>query len=176
MNEELFSLRILTGEDIQAFRALRLYALQASPEAFGRTVEEEEKFSDEEITARLHPLYNIPQRFVVGAWSTDKQLVGMVGFFREEAVKSWHKGTIWGMFVHPEYRRHGIGRMLMQGILQRIVWLGGVERVNLCVNSANEPARSLYESLGFAVFGTERKAMKMGDAYVDEDYMCLELG
>lgn len=175
MDNDMFSLRVLTEEDWQAFRALRLYALRVSPEAFGRTVEEEEGYSDEEITTRLYPVYTFPERFIVGAWTADGQLAGMVGFFREGVVKSQHKGTIWGMFVHPEYRRHGIGRMLMLDILQRIAWIGGVERVNLCVNSVNEPARRLYESLGFVVFGTEHKAMKTGDVYADEDYMCLEL-
>lgn len=175
MNDESLSLRILTLDDRRAFRALRLYALQVAPEAFGRTVQEEEGYSDEDVAARLRPVYTFPQRFVVGAWSADGQLVGMVGFFREGTIKGQHKGTVWGMFVRPECRQHGIGRMLMQDILQRIIWVGGIERVNLSVNSANEPARRLYESLGFVLFGTERKSMKLGDVYDDEDYMCLEI-
>jgi len=33
----------------------------------------------------------------------------------------------------------------------------------------------LYASLGFEVFGTEKRALKVGQRYVDEDYMVLFL-
>ncbi|MNC69114.1 hypothetical protein D3C87_2208900 [compost metagenome] len=51
-----------------------------------------------------------------------------------------------------------------------------MERLNLTVVSDNEPARRLYTSVGFQVYGVERKALKTGGIYYDEDLMVLELG
>jgi hypothetical protein len=36
-------------------------------------------------------------------------------------------------------------------------------------------ARALYRSLGFVVFGTEPRSLKVGQTYVDEDHMMLRL-
>ena len=36
-------------------------------------------------------------------------------------------------------------------------------------------AKRLYISLGFEVFAQESRALKIGDVYVDEDYMVLHL-
>jgi RimJ/RimL family protein N-acetyltransferase len=51
----------------------------------------------------------------------------------------------------------------------------GVEQVQLAVMTANAPARALYVSAGFEVFGLERRALKVGDRYVDEEHMVLHL-
>lgn len=47
----------------------------------------------------------------------------------------------------------------------------GVEQINLCVNTENEPAKALYASLGFETFGVERRAMRVGDRFYDEQHM-----
>jgi RimJ/RimL family protein N-acetyltransferase len=39
----------------------------------------------------------------------------------------------------------------------------------------NEAARNLYLSLGFAVYGTEHEALKLGNRYLDEELMSLKL-
>ena len=36
----------------------------------------------------------------------------------------------------------------------------GIEQIYLSVVTTNEPARNLYASLGFDVFGTEKKGIK----------------
>ena len=50
--------------------------------------------------------------------------------------------------VHPDYRRLGIGRTLMEEMIFRAVFLGAV-RMTLEVRVSNRPAIALYESLGF---------------------------
>jgi len=51
--------------------------------------------------------------------------------------------------------------------------LPGIEQVALAVSSQNAGARGLYESLGFEMYGCEKRASKIGDAYVDEELMVL---
>jgi hypothetical protein len=55
--------------------------------------------------------------------------------------------------------------------LRRAASLAGLEHIILTVSDQQTSARSLYASLGFTVFGHESGALKIGDVYVDEDYM-----
>ena len=50
-----------------------------------------------------------------------------------------------------------------------------VEQLNLSVVSSNEPAKKLYLSLGFEAFGFEKKALKIGKNFLDEDHMRVEM-
>ena len=49
----------------------------------------------------------------------------------------------------------------------------GIEQVALGVSCQNAPAKALYESFGFEVYGCEKRALKIGDEYVDEELMVL---
>jgi RimJ/RimL family protein N-acetyltransferase len=51
----------------------------------------------------------------------------------------------------------------------------GVEQIQLAVMTENAPARRLYLAAGFEVFGLERRALRVGDRYVDEEHMVLHL-
>lgn len=55
--------------------------------------------------------------------------------------------------VRPEWRRRGIGRALMRAVF-RDAAAEGAERATLEVRRSNDPARRLYEGLGFEVRGT----------------------
>jgi ribosomal protein S18 acetylase RimI-like enzyme len=50
-----------------------------------------------------------------------------------------------------------------------------LEQITLAVVTTNEAARSLYRSLGFATYGVEPRALKVGERYLDEDLMTLSL-
>jgi hypothetical protein len=49
----------------------------------------------------------------------------------------------------------------------------GLEQITLAVGSDQTGAKRLYSSLGFEAFGQERHALRLGDAYVDQDHMVL---
>jgi GNAT superfamily N-acetyltransferase len=63
----------------------------------------------------------------------------------------WNAEDCWleDLFVAPSARGSGLGRALVQGVLDRAA-ARGCRRVELDVNDANLPALRLYESLGFA--------------------------
>ena len=52
--------------------------------------------------------------------------------------------------VHPDYQKMGLGRALLLDVLQRM-HTDGAERVHIESYSDNDPARGLYESVGFEV-------------------------
>jgi ribosomal protein S18 acetylase RimI-like enzyme len=64
---------------------------------------------------------------------------------------------------------------MMQALLNRGGAIEGVEQVLLSGGITQEPAIRLYRSLGFDSFGEEPRALKIGDRYIDEEYMLLDL-
>lgn len=54
--------------------------------------------------------------------------------------------------VRAEYRRHGIGRKLVQELISRL----DAHCLSLEVRVSNEPAKKLYESMGFVQVGLRR--------------------
>jgi putative acetyltransferase len=76
-----------------------------------------------------------------------------------------------GIMVHKDYQGKGIGRKLMQTLLDVADnWLMLV-RVELTVFSDNDRAIKLYESLGFEKEGLKRKAAIRSGEYSDEYMM-----
>jgi hypothetical protein len=61
----------------------------------------------------------------------------------------------------------------MTEVLRRARALPGLEQIFLTVGDQQRAAKRLYSSLRFTVIGHERGALKVGDVYVDEDYMVL---
>jgi len=57
--------------------------------------------------------------------------------------------------VHPQYRRRGVGRLIMQTLMRTAANLN-IERMTLEVRVSNEGAISLYKSLGFEEGGIRK--------------------
>ncbi len=129
-------------------------ALLTNPEAFGSTYEESVNRTIEEVRCRIN---TTDENYILGAYSPSDELVGMVGFKRETGRKLRHKGKIWGMYVTEACRKQGTGRMLMQEVISRAWELDDLLQINLTVVSTNEGAGRLYRSLGFVVYGIEKK-------------------
>lgn len=57
--------------------------------------------------------------------------------------------------VHPDFRRQGVARALILALIGELKKRGS-RYLTLEVRASNDPARALYESLGFAHVGTRR--------------------
>jgi ribosomal protein S18 acetylase RimI-like enzyme len=79
------------------------------------------------------------------------------------------------MYVAPEVRGRGLGRMLLEAAIAQARATPGIEQLMLAVNATNVPARNLYLAMGFEPFGREPRALKIDGHYFDEDYMALFL-
>ena len=164
-------IRRLVPADAAVFQAVRLAALLDTPSAFASNHAEEKDTPLEAIARRLEAREDAA---VFGAFEGDA-LVGMVGLRREERMNLAHKGHLWGVYVAPSARGHGLARDLMLAALAFARGVPGMAKVNLVVDAANVPAIALYESLGFVVFGRESDAMRLGAQKRDELQMSLKL-
>ena len=79
------------------------------------------------------------------------------------------------MYVTPEMRGKGVAKSLMHEAIDKARTLEGIEQIYLTVVSSNVAAKKLYTSLGFEVYGTEKRALKIEQTYLDEDLMVLFL-
>lgn len=168
----MIEIRVLTDADAGAFRAVRLRALQDEPAAFTNSYEEFSQWPLDKVAARLRG--NSADNFMLGAFNADR-LMGLIGFYRESALKLRHKGSVISLYVAPEAREQGLATALLRETIDRARSIAGLEQLLLGVVATQTVARKLYESLGFVVFGREPRAVKIGGAYYDEEFMTLDL-
>ena len=109
--------------------------------------------------------------FVLGGRTATQRLEGVAGFYVPEAEKARHKGTLWGMYVRPEARRIGLGHCLAKTVVEHA--RTQVEEVTLGVSVENCSAIACYKSAGSEICALDPRALKIGDAYVDELLMSI---
>ncbi|MGK5558104.1 N-acetyltransferase family protein [Actinomadura kijaniata] len=81
-----------------------------------------------------------------------------------------HVRSIHGLAVDPGERGRGIGRALMEAACDR-AREQGARRITLRVLGGNDPARRLYESLGFNVEGVLPGEFFLDGRYADDVLM-----
>lgn len=166
--QNLFIIRNIRREEADQYWPLRLEALKNHPEAFGASFELSVQLPMNEVEERIH---TEPDDYILGAYTEDGQLAGMMGFKRELGLKLRHKGYIWGVYVSPSYRGCGLASRLLREVLDRGRVLEGIEQINLSVVTTNESARRLYEQYGFVTYGIERNALVVQGQGYDEAHM-----
>lgn len=161
------TIRRLVPSDADAYRDLRLLALQTSPTAFGSSYEEEAELEPRTFAARLDDSSGLQ---LFGAFSRGA-LVGMVGVGRLAARKERHRAELRSMFVRAEARGAGVGRQLLAHALRVASEMEGVRQITLTVTAGNVSARRLYEAHGFTSYGQAPEALHVDGAYYDDVLM-----
>jgi ribosomal protein S18 acetylase RimI-like enzyme len=155
-------IRLLTPAEAAVYRDVRLQGLKLHPEAFSSTFERESEkplswFED-----------RITQGNIFGAF-VDGELIGVAGCWPQDGTKVNHKAALWGMYVLPAARNSGVGRRLVEAVVNHASTR--VEQLQLSVVSANEAACRLYREMGFSEYGREMKALKQDGRYYEEILM-----
>lgn len=134
----------LAADDWQAYRAVRLAMLQESPSAFGSTHDEAADFDEQIWRQRLTD--NVVLLARVG-----RTPAGSV-MYSEHAAADPVACSLFGMWVHPGFRRTGVAQALVDAVVAQ-ARAEGKRRVVLHVMSDNFGARGLYEREGFVATG-----------------------
>jgi RimJ/RimL family protein N-acetyltransferase len=158
--------RRLAADDVELFRDIRLEALRCNPEAFGST------FAAESVNPSSWFADRLSSSFVLGALR-DRELLGIAVLIIQRGDKMAHKGVLVGMYVRPQAGGAGVGRQLVEAIID--LARRHVELIQLSVVKENERARRLYAGLGFVEYGVEIHALKQGGRYYDEILMAKDL-
>jgi ribosomal protein S18 acetylase RimI-like enzyme len=140
------------------YRKLRLEALKTEPSAFGSSLEEESRFTEDIWRKRI--------KGVLFALA-DGRPVGLLSYIFEDRVKTRHVARIYGVYVTPMYRGRGIGERMLKRALAEIGENRDAVKAQLSVNPLLRPAIALYKKAGFEVAGRARKELKIGSTYYD---------
>ncbi len=166
--------RFLESGDLAMYRDLRLAGLQESPTAFGSSHADEVNLPLSDFAARLRSHKN-PDNGIFGAFLDGGVLAGVLGFASESRAKRAHIASLFGMYVSPEFRCHGVGGALLDFAIQHARKVQSVRQIILCVTASNVAACSLYRSRAFQRFGLERDALCIDGTYFDEEHLVLFL-
>ena len=160
-------IRQLLPVDAEAFSALRRLVIADNPVPMGLTLVEEQSRAMEGFRQQLGaPAPNAAFGIFVDTELVACSAVAWTGSF----ASSRHKVVLWGTFVKHEFRQRGLGRAVVRRALEHAK-RNGARRASLTVYLPNPEATSLYESLGFSVYGVEPEAVCLDGIYHDGQCM-----
>jgi ribosomal protein S18 acetylase RimI-like enzyme len=168
--EECISVVVLGQQDWRDLRAIRLEALRSEPAAYSSSFEETLARSDEHWQQRLASDHSV--HLLARAQSRP---IGMVGGYLGSDEGDESVAVVFGMYVAREYRGRGIGRLLLSSLIDRLSAFPQICTIRLGVTETQDPARALYESMGFQVIGKTEEGIVVDDRQVDELIMELRV-
>ncbi|MEO6325714.1 MAG: GNAT family protein [Thermoanaerobaculia bacterium] len=146
-------LRVPRPADAEALVAFNV----ATASDYGRLVPEpDEVLTDVEVQREmLEDLDVTTGPSLLLAAFAGEALAGTVTLFAVSLFKVRHVVEL-GIAVHPESRRMGVGRVLLEAAIAHATAQPQLEKIVLRVFAENEPAISLYRSAGFIEEGRQR--------------------
>ena len=156
------AIRRLTVDDLDIFRDIRAEALQQHPQSFGSP--EEDEGGDAMVAAYRHWLSGT----IFGAFGCGS-LIGVAGFYVSTDKRYQHRGHIYTVYVRDNSRGRGVGDRLIKELLAHAE--ACVEQVHLAVLLTATAAVRTYKRNGFEIYGTDPRAVRIGDATYDKYLM-----
>ena len=170
MEAESISVVVLGPRDWRDLRAIRLEALRSEPAAFSSSYEETLAWSDEDWRRRLT---NDDRLHLVAR--VENCPIGIVGAYLRSDEGDDSVAVVFGMYVTMEHRGRGIGRLLLTSLIDRLSAFPQIATIRLWVTQTQDPARALYESMGFRVVGKVKEGIVIDDRQYDELIMELRV-
>ena len=159
--------RLLTPADAAGFRDIRLAGLAADPRAFSADWHEESQREIGWFAGRL------ASSDVFAVDDGAGGLCAVTGLAIPTNPKQRHKGHVWGVYVRPDARGRGLAAALLTAVVASS--RGRVESLHLGVGTYNLAAIRVYHAAGFVGTGHEARALRIGDDFIDEMTMSLDL-
>lgn len=98
-----------------------------------------------------------PELFLVGKQDGRVVATAMAGY-------DGHRGNVYYLAVHEDYRRRGLGQKLMTEVETRLRRLG-CPKVNIMVRSDNDEQTAFYEAIGYA----HNAVRSLGKRLIDDE-------
>lgn len=135
--------------------------LLTEPEEFHLTIQEEKDW--------IESYLDHPCRLLIVA-EADDDIVGILDFRNGIRNRNMHTGTL-GMLVTKPYRNQGVGKALLQTLLDWATAHPVIEKVALSVFADNLKAQALYRKMGFIEEGRRPREYKRNGEYIDDIMM-----
>jgi RimJ/RimL family protein N-acetyltransferase len=90
-----------------------------------------------------------------------------VGYFRTSNWDEANKHAYIGFDLHPDFRRKGLAQSAYRVFLAYLFTECGLNKVSMEVLEHNQPARRLYERVGFKHEGVKREEIYRNGRYID---------
>lgn len=155
-----------------SYRDLRMQAIQYAPIAFS-PVDQYASYADQDWQAELTRITSLPFSYYFA--EDDGKLVGMCGSRLYQEPMYTHNAEVQGLFVHQDSRGTGIGRRLLEAVLQELRELGHVKNVFSEIISSQNASLKLHEELGFATVGKQESLVAYHGLYYDNFLLQLKL-
>jgi RimJ/RimL family protein N-acetyltransferase len=145
---------------------LRLEALRTNPEAFAAdfelTLVRGEKEWQDIIRGYAENLSGI-----ISIACKEDRVIGMGAILRGHWPKTRHCGTLWGIYITPEFRGQKIGEAIVKHCIE---WATGnqISVITLAVVTSNTAAIRCYQACGFVEYGTAPRALLYNKSFYDE--------
>lgn len=151
----MLTLRVIGPDDWQAWRELRLAALEEAPYAFGSRLADWQGENDREDRWRARLAIPGCRSFIA---ELDGRPVGMsAGVPGEEPGVA----ELVSMWVEPAARGHGVGDFLIRAV-ERWAHESGARELHLAVADGNTAAIALYERNGYTRIDGSTRTMPDG--------------
>jgi ribosomal protein S18 acetylase RimI-like enzyme len=144
----MIALELISSQNAQIFKDIRLRALQDSPNAFSSTYAEESKLTDADWVKRATQWSGAKS---IGYLALDdRAAVGIAAGILNQTEPS--RADLVSMWVASTHRRKGIGGMLVETV---VAWARSqnAQVLLLLVTSNNHKAINFYQRLGFSLTG-----------------------
>ena len=161
------TIRRIDAADVEAFKRIRLEALQAEPSAYAASYEDWAVLSDEEWRNRM-------REPVVVAFLGDEP-VGLAGLMRQRSGKMTHRANIIMVYVRKSLRGTGVAGDLIDAIIEEARAMGIIQ-LELAVTAENQAAVRFYERKGFVAFGRVPGALLHEGRELDDILMARRIG
>jgi ribosomal protein S18 acetylase RimI-like enzyme len=161
-----FTVRRLDGTDAAAYQVIRLEGLQTDPQSFGSSYELEAQKPLSELVAQLNG------NATFGAFD-DQGLCAVATWYPETLLKTRHRGHVVGVYATQRARGTGAARAVMRMLAEDA--RRAVVQLHLVVTQENGRALRFYESLGFQIYGSDPRGLKVDGRYYDDYLMVLRL-
>jgi RimJ/RimL family protein N-acetyltransferase len=157
--------RPFDADEWMAYRDIRLEALQTNPEVFSSNHAREKTFSADEWRERI----TSDDCVVFGLFHGD-EAVGCIGVGTMREDKSGESAVLWGTFVKPAYRGHGLSGPLYKTLIAYAKTRKDWKQIVVSHRESNEASKRATLAHGFEYTHTEDRAWPDGKTEAEPFY------
>jgi RimJ/RimL family protein N-acetyltransferase len=171
------TIRALTADDRQAFQdhVVRLRAESSrSDEPFTPITPADRRDPKVDFDAFALPLTEPKWRRGFAVVTEDGRIVGYAELKGDEFRAGLHRCEL-GIGIERPYRRRGLGRQLLETVIELARASTTIEWIDLFVFGHNVAARALYRNMGFKEAGTVTDRFRIDGRSIDDVIMSLRI-